>query len=396
MLMDDRDFRALFLDLTHQHANLRLHDEALVSEQLQRPAKTRFNRLAVAVAATVALIAVSVSAFQFWPKHVATLVSSEDATWESPLPTVPGSRLEPDYLRLKTGVATIRFDSGSEVVLEAPAHIVLKTAMRGRLVEGSDVITVSESAIGFVMESPDTFAVDHGNQFAMSVSASRQSTAFEVLSGEISVHHELLGDVIRLGDNQAAAVTVVVTADGIDKLDGSMPEGTLTQPEKTVRLTSEDMEASIIRADKLRSECLHPDTLMLKTTARHKQFDRRAVFGISLSGIDLESVQSASLRLNLIPTGLGFATRLTEVNTFVIYALPDEFTADWNPETLRWDGLPDLSECRQVGAFDIPRSRQRGSFRVETPELLNSLKATSSDKAVFLAVRQTPSCRLPV
>ena len=121
-----------------------------------------------------------------------------------------------------------------------------------------------------------------------------------------------------------------------------------------------------------------------------RQEDRRAVFGFSLSGIDLDSVQSASLRLNFVPTGLGFATRLAEVNTFAIYALPDEFTVDWNPETLRWDTVPDLKECRPVGTFDIPRSRQRGSFRFETPELIDYLKATSSDKVVFLALRQTP------
>jgi len=74
----------------------------------------------------------------------------------------------------------------------------------------------------------------------------------------------------------------------------------------------------------------------------------------------------------------------------VIYALPDEFTADWNPQTLHWDDLPDLSECRQVGAIDIPRSRQRGSFRVATSELLEALKTANSDKVTFLAVRETP------
>jgi len=383
-LLDDRDARALFLDLTHQHASLRLLDEALVSEQLQRPPKAPPGRLAVALAATAALVAISVSLFEFWPTHVATLASSEDATWESPLPTVPGSRLKSGFLRLKSGVATIRFESGAEVVLEAPAHLVLKSSMRGRLLDGSAVITVPRSAVGFVMESPDAYAVDHGTQFAVSVDASSRSAAFEVLSGEISVHHEPSGDVIHLHDSQVAAVTT----DGIEKLDGSMPEGTLAQPAKTVRLNSEGLEASIIRDDELGR--LHQDLLTLKTTELQGRVNRRAVFGFSLSGVDLESVQSASLRLNLVPTGLGFAARLAEVNTFVIYALPDEFTADWNPETQRWDNVPDLKECRQVGTFDIPRSRQRGSFRVDTPELLDSLKAAHSDKVVFLALRKTP------
>ncbi len=258
--------------------------------------------------------------------------------------------------------------------------------MRGRLLEGSAVITVPESAVGFVMESPDAFAVDHGTQFAVSVDSSSRSTTFEVLSGEISVHHESSGDVIRLNDSQAAAVT----ADGIKKLDGSIPEGILAQPANTLRLRSEGQEASFIRDDE-RPGRLHQDMLMLKTTTKlQRRFDRRAVFGFSLSGIDLDSVQSASLRLNFVPTGLGFAARLAKVNTFAIYALPDEFTVDWDRGILRWDTVPDLKECRLVGMFDIPRSRQRGSFCIKTPELLDYLKSISSENVVFLALRKTP------
>jgi hypothetical protein len=218
----------------------------------------------------------------------------------------------------------------------------------------------------------------------VSVDTVNRSTLFEVLSGEISVHHESSGEVIRLRGSQMAAVT----ADGIGKLGVATSDGALAQPNKTLRLKSDGLEASIIR-DHKHAKGLHEDMLMMKTSIKISGFDRRAVFGFPLAGIDLESVQSASLRLNLVPTGLGSAARMETSNTFAIYALSDEFVADWNPETLRWSDLPKLKKCRLVATLDIPRSRQRGSFRFESPELLDSLKTTTSDSIVFLAIRET-------
>ena len=58
------------------------------------------------------------------PGVVADLVSSEDAAWESSLPTTPGSTLTPGVLNLRSGVATIQFASGAQIVLEAPVAYV--------------------------------------------------------------------------------------------------------------------------------------------------------------------------------------------------------------------------------------------------------------------------------
>ncbi|MEM1296067.1 MAG: iron dicitrate transport regulator FecR, partial [Verrucomicrobiota bacterium] len=55
------------------------------------------------------------------PEIIAELVSAEDAFWESSLPTEPGSKLTKGYFKLKEGIATIRFRSGAEMMVEAPA-----------------------------------------------------------------------------------------------------------------------------------------------------------------------------------------------------------------------------------------------------------------------------------
>ncbi|MDA7526185.1 hypothetical protein N8525_03395 [Verrucomicrobiales bacterium] len=42
-------------------------------------------------------------------------------------------------MKLNAGIATVRFDSGVELVLEAPAHLTLESPMKGKLLSGSAV-----------------------------------------------------------------------------------------------------------------------------------------------------------------------------------------------------------------------------------------------------------------
>ncbi|QGJ68782.1 Iron dicitrate transport regulator FecR [Planctomycetales bacterium 10988] len=379
-LLEDSDSRKLFLSLTHQHSQLQLLDEALIEEQLERAARPRSSILWYSLLALAAIVLLASGSLLFWPRHVAQLVSSEDATWESSLPTIPGSWLEPGFLRLQSGVATIRFASGAEVVLEAPAQLVLESSMKGKLLSGSAIITVPKSAIGFVLESPEGFVVDHGTQFAGSVDEESGKSVFEVLSGEISLHHPASGEELLLTDQQAATVT----ATGIETLKGTMSEGSLEQPEQTLRLTTQGREATIAKKGPL-----HEDFLMVKWAKAPSGHDRRAIFSFPLKTIDLKNIQSAQLRLNLVPTGLGFATRLEEICTFAVYGLTDETAESWDAEGLTWENAPQIEQCQLLGTFEVPRSRQRGSYCIESKELLNFLRSDSTGSATFLVIRQT-------
>lgn len=66
----------------------------------------------------------------------------DDASWESSLPTEPGSELTGGYLKLTSGIATVRFLSGAESILEAPANLVLKTPMYAMLTSGAARVEV--------------------------------------------------------------------------------------------------------------------------------------------------------------------------------------------------------------------------------------------------------------
>src|SRR5204863_2100877 len=71
-------------------------------------------------------------------------------------------------LELVEGIATVKFDSGAEVVMEAPATLELTHAMACKLVRGTLMAQVPQSAKGFTVETPDAKVVDYGTRFGVS------------------------------------------------------------------------------------------------------------------------------------------------------------------------------------------------------------------------------------
>lgn len=316
------------------------------------------------------------------PNPVATLASGENAAWESSLPTTPGSKLSPGVMKLISGIATIRFDSGAEVVLEAPAQLMLISRMRGRLTEGAAVVSVPEPAVGFVLETPGGYVVDHGTRFAVNVAGVGKASDFEVIEGEISVHLSSTGEEVRLTDQQSASIA----KEKLVTFDGNIPERTLDQSNQVIRIGSGGRTTSVVRNDNRRKR-LHPDMLMVKRTETGTQ-DRRSVFSFDLSEIDLKQVTTSRLRLNLIPSGIGFANRLPKSNRFGVYGLTNETKRGWSMDSL-WADAPAPEDGLLLGTFEIPRSRQRGVFGIEGSNLSNFLKTHGDKPVTLILVRET-------
>ena len=314
---------------------------------------------------------------------VATLLSSENAAWESALPTTPGSALLPGVLELKSGIATIRFHSGADVILEAPARLELKSPMRGKLFAGAAVLEVPEPAIGFVMETPAGYAIDHGTQFAVRVDGIAGRSSFEVIQGEISVHLPATGEEARLtGQGQAATIS----ADSLVRFDATATEREPEPVSQLLRIGTRGREGSAICNDK-RAKYVRPKFLSVKQTNKGK-WNQRSFFAFDLTGVDLDAVGSAYLRLNLVPSGHGFASRLPLLNRFGVYGLTNHAKAAWKIESL-WDESPGPDDGILLGTFDVPRSQQRGSFGIGNEQLLEFLNANPSSEVTFIIVRET-------
>ena len=316
-------------------------------------------------------------------EFVATLLSSEDAAWESALPTAPHSKLKTGHLELKSGLATIQFNSGATVTIEAPARLELLTPMRGRMSFGSAVIEVPKAAIGFIMEAPNSYAVDHGTKFAMSVDKSGKSTAFEVLSGEISVHHPGAKLEERLSQKQAT----IATEGGLKRTENPFFEPIKKTLEPALRIGTAGKTKSIITSN--RPEQLNPRMLMVKSTEeKNSQAERRSFISFDLTSAELSGYAAAKLRLNLVPSHQGLAAYVPQEIRFLVYGFAHGSELDWNAPW-NWETSPQPEGGILLGSIDILRTQQSGIVELTSPTLLDFLKTHRNKPILILLVRET-------
>ena len=124
--------------------------------------------------------------------------------------------------------------------------------------------------------------------------------------------------------------------------------------------------------------------------------DRRTLVGFDLGDTALERVRTARLRLNLVPSGLGFSSLLPAESTFEVYGIADRSeTESWPAQGLRWEDAPgstelglaiDPGEASLLGSFTVPRGRESGSIFFESEELAAFLRADTTGQAGFLIV----------
>lgn len=384
ILLHDPKLRSLLISEIGTDAGLRQIAFERLADPVTTPHKSTpaYRPLLFAIAAGVIGVLTTLTWSQLsQPGVIATLVSVENAAWESSLPTAPGSALTPGYLKLTSGIATVRFASGAEVLLEAPANLVLISKMRGRLVSGAAIVSVPEPAIGFVLETPDGYVVDHGTQFSVNIEQNGKSD-YEVIEGEISLHLASTGEEAFLSDQQSASISQQT----LTRFDGMLPENELVLTPPVIRIGTAGRATTVIRNNKRRKR-IHPDLLMAKM-GQSPNWDLRCFFSFDVSDVNLESMESVRLRLNMVPSGIGFATRLPKINRFEIYGVTNPSKENWIIESL-WEDAPSEQDGELVGSFEVPRSQQSGSVGIDDPRLLDFLKSHQHHPITLLLVRET-------
>lgn len=376
----------LLTGLIHEHGqNARNPEVQLESAAaIASPGWTKSRWIFLAAQAGLAasiLLAIVLAPRFFAASPVATLISGENASWESALPTTTGSDLAAGLLDLKTGMATIQFRSGVDVSIQGPARLELITPMRGRILSGRARIDVPKSAIGFIMETPNGYAVDHGTEFSVSVDPSSDRSSFKVLDGEISVYVASTGENARLR-GVGKAITVESNA---------LVEGKPIEPElgpapgpQTLIVGTGGREGTAIRND--RREFIQPKYLTVNRLMK-KQWDRRSFFAFDLSNVNFDEVDSVLLRLNLVPFPYGLFSSLPELNRYAVYGITNPEKAGWNVEC-RWQDSPSPDDGVILGTFDVPRSQQNGSFEISNQRLLKFLKERKDTEVTFVIERQ--------
>lgn len=228
LLAADADARAYYLQQVEIHARLRVELGGFESEPivdatggeaspLLRPTpapREDRSRLGISLAVVVALLLLTIPAYLLTrpvgnPRPpIATLAEVFDAEWTgNSVGLEAGMRLSPGRMKLLSGAAEIRFDSGASVALEGPAEFELIDPTIGRLHSGRLVALVTEPAKRFLIETQRARVVDLGTQFGVEVAAGE--TTVQVFQGRVETqvkdstntewHTVREGEAIKIG-----------------------------------------------------------------------------------------------------------------------------------------------------------------------------------------------------
>ncbi|MDA7526184.1 hypothetical protein N8525_03390 [Verrucomicrobiales bacterium] len=91
---------------------------------------------------------------------------------------------------------------------------------------------------------------------------------------------------------------------------------------KLVKVRTEGRATTIAR-DNWRDKRMDPDYLMVKTGGELGR-ERRALISFDVSEVDLTNVKSSKLGLQMVPSGIGFASHLPVINQFTVRGVSTE------------------------------------------------------------------------
>lgn len=398
-VITDADLRREYVEKRWIHALLEAESDSLPAlleeSQWTKPASTVRPVVWLAAVAAVVLFGASLVLFaQSRPAPVvATLIEAENCRWAgSDLPTVEGAGLSTGTLALTEGMATIRFASGATVTLEAPSVLVVESAMKCRLVEGSVVADVPESAHGFTIDTAQMEVIDLGTRFGVTTTPLGNSNVF-VFEGEVKVKqgdspeakHVFAGDSL-VGDINALPDQEVRRSESIPS------PGADWTPVSTA--IGRGRDAYVRRGDDHGPTGGHP-LLMVKHTELAANNERRALLTFDLAAARASAPLGAKLTLKMESSGLGFSSLVPD-SRFAVYGLLDEKAANWNEETLLWENGGALVEetisaatAQRLATFEIRKGAPNGLIEVASEELTAFLQNRPGGLVHLLIVRET-------
>lgn len=314
------------------------------------------------------------------------ILSSELAGWQSEHSTIDGAEFSSGVYTLRSGIVTLGFHSGAEMVMEGPARIEVVSDMKIIFDYGNASFYVPDKAVGFQVNTRLGKVVDLGTRFSLSVGEDESEARLAVDEGEIAVHHNA-GIVKHLVTRETARMD----QESIHLDTDPITEAGLEMSEPLVVLKTNGRETTVVHS-KLQNKKTRSDFLMVKNSKNRSksQFDRRALIAFDLSGVDIDQVAKARLILNSVPTGVGISTDMPLVSDFGVYGIPDDKRENWPNSELFWKDAPQLEESALLATFPIPRANPRMVVVLETPALLAFLKADRSGEVGFIIHCETP------
>jgi hypothetical protein len=463
--------RRRYVELAQQHSALSwaaIHPNfvapAIIADQTHdivasTSTDTRRRRGFLAAALTTVAALAVVAGFALRPQResngeFATLERVQNATWSnSTLPIQEGARLSSGRMELADGMATIDFDKGVKLVLEAPAVFELIDENQCRLHKGKVRAEVRPGGEGFVVLTPTARLIDRGTVFGVHVQVGGVSDLW-VFKGRVDAQHNGTGQQVSAQTGTGLRMTnaqleKMADPNATPKLPATATEEQGLNSIQISTAIGRGMDAyiqQIVPPPEKRSDTL----LLLKNNNRkfggerfydwhrkvYLRFDLSLLGGkpanaavaapivgnspdqaftdLKKVGADLAaafekphrtfagpsrhaSIQSAKLELHADRSSQGFASHCPDA-TFAVYGMTDEALDDWGDEKLKWDDAPanfpdgrsfDVNKSRLLGRFTIPQGQCTGIFGISSPELVEFLDADTNGLATLMIVRET-------
>ena len=402
LILKSEEARSLYMDVTSNNAMIFEQGIQVPENENKQSAKSvifyQFSLLAAAALIVFMFVMPNEKPVQT-DKTIAVLTKTEDCEWkDSSLPTVSGSKLTSGSLNLVKGLATVKFNSGAEVVIEAPAELELINDMLCLVKHGTVMADVPDSAHGFTIDTPKAKAIDHGTKFVVSYNSENEKSLVEVIEGEVEVKAKNQSKSEHFFEGHSA----IINNDQMKRLETGGERQKIfnntddNKPETLLISTSygNGMDQAIDFSKGTKNK--HRYFLTVKNTK--SELRRKSYIKFDLSKLKGSSFKSVKLRLRAVPTGYGSASLIPEEAGFSVYGLTDEDLDNWDEKKINWKNAPanvdvanklKSSKVAKLGGFEFKRSFQDGFVTVSTEDLLNFVKSDSNGFVTFIIVRET-------
>ncbi|MBX7209459.1 MAG: DNRLRE domain-containing protein [Verrucomicrobiaceae bacterium] len=395
-----------------EDSGIRIQESGRIQQSVERQVarRTWFSLRTFTAAAAAAIVAGGAMwLLQREPAPVATLVKARQCKWgNSALPTLEGGLLKPGALELVEGMATLKFRSGAEVVMEAPVSLEVVSAMECRIKRGTIVADVPPQAKGFTVQTPDTKVVDFGTRFGVSTSEDGKCLV-HVIKGLVEVNRKDPGETRKLTTGERADFGGMVKS----QVSGIAAAADQPEPDRWLPGPISDMgdgwqmlttafglgRDSCIQSSDVKITGAEP-FLRVKHTTLDPKLERKGYVAFDLSHFAGKKVADAEFVLHIEPSDLGFASLVPDA-TFDVYGLTDETQDGWTEDGLAWanapahdltdehHSLPIASATKLLGRFTIPQGTTRGSFSIKGDDLVSFLNADTDSLVTLIICRET-------
>lgn len=110
-------------------------------------------------------------------------ICTSNCTWTASPQKTSNGKFSTGSIQLASGLAQLRFDSGTKLTLSGPCELIVESISSAKLIAGDAVVHVAEISDGFLLTTPDAKIIDQGTEYGVSIDD--HQTEIHVFDGKV-------------------------------------------------------------------------------------------------------------------------------------------------------------------------------------------------------------------